>query len=878
MLSYDSLKEIFSKDPKKYYEVEFFQQEGFERRKCPICKKHFWSTGKESCGDSSCEPYSFFKEGGNVDYIETWKRFERFFKDSGHTSIPRYPVICRWREDLYFTIASIVDFMRLEHGVVHFEYPANPLIVPQTCLRFNDIPSVGVTGRHMTSFIMGGQHAFGSEGYWKDRCLDLNFHYLTDVLGVPKDQLTYIEDVWAMPDLSSFGPCMESFAGGLELANSVFMQYRKSGENDFKELDLRVIDVGWGFDRLAWYSAGTPTVYDVAYGPVVGKLIDSAGIRYDRGVFADYAKLSGKLGDGYHSSIGLDYTMENLAKDMGMPLHEIEKSVMPMQGLYAVTDHARTLLFAVADGGIPSNVGGGFNLRVILRRALAHIRKNNFNFSLVDVAEEHAKYLRPMFPELAESMDEFGDIVAVEEKRYASTSDRARRIVAEAVTKSPIIPKEKYVLFYESYGITPEFVKEVAMELGTNIEVPSGIYEELTDKHVFGKIEEEKPIEVPPLPPTVALYYQDYRTEGKGRVLYVKDNMVILDETPFYPEGGGQVADTGVMRMGEEEYVVKDAQKVGGVIIHILDREPALREGDIVECSVDKERRMQLRQHHTATHIIAAAARAVLGNHVWQAGAHKSPEKAHLDITHFERLTQDQLESIERIANDIVSRNIPVVMTEMSRGEAEAKYGFSLYQGGPPPGKIVRVLQIPGVDYELCAGTHLDSTGQAGVIKIIKEERIQDGINRLEYVAGKAALEYIEKQDRLLTQIASTLSISKDGTPQAVEKFFKEWKEKDKIIEKLVELYAGSLPEKEEIEQFITLPADILRTMAIRLSGRLANSFILFYNSENFVVCAAGKNSKHDAAAMIKKLTEKYGGNGGGSKTIATAKLERSPR
>jgi alanyl-tRNA synthetase len=878
-LTKDSLRQIFSKDPSKYYKVEFFVQEGFTRKRCPSCGKYFWSIDKETCGDSTCEKYSFFKKPPiKADYIEEWKKFENFFVSEGHTSIPRYPVICRWRDDLHFTIASIVDFMRLEKGVVSFEYPANPLVVPQPCLRFPDIESVGVTGRHMTSFIMAGQHSFGNEGYWKDRCLELNYKYLTQVLGVDKHDLTYVEDVWAMPDLSSFGPCMESFSGGLELVNSVFMQYRKTGENDFKELDLRVIDVGWGFDRLVWFKAGTPTAYDVAYGPVVNYMFSQSGVKYDYDLFSRYSELSGRLGDSSKEA-GITYTIENLKKDLGIVQKELDEIIYPIQAHYAIADHTRTLLFAVADGGIPSNVGGGYNLRVILRRAFSFIDKYNLNLDLVDIAEKHASYLRPMFPELAESLEEYDAIIKVERERYNSTVTKARKIVADIVTKGPIT-KEKMMTLYESNGVSPELVREVGKELKVNIEIPEGFYEELTNRHIFAKEQKDKPIEIPALPQTVTLYYTENNLECTARVLYTKGNHLVLDQTVFYPESGGQVADHGViMDSSGTEYHVVDAQKVKGVIIHILDKEPRLMEGDVVRCKVDKDRRRQLTQHHTSTHIIAAAARAVLGKHVWQAGAHKDVDKAHLDITHYERITQEQLDSIERIANEIVERSIPLDIKEMARGEAEAKYGFQLYQGGAPPGKIVRVVSIPGVDTELCGGTHLSNTAEAGLIKIIKEERIQDGVNRITFAAGRAALDYIKKQEKILNDLSSLLSVPKEELSSSVSRIFQEWKEKDKSISKLEEMIAEYLAKKQkpdqavnEIEMSLQLPNDIIRTIANKVISLNPRSLLVLYNNE-FIVVAAGKDSGYNANQVLQSIFQKKPGKGGGSALIATGKF-----
>ena len=200
MLDKKTLIEKFRKTPDKYWKVDLFKDKGFERRKCTTCDKYFWTLDPErkTCGDPPCENYGFI--GNTVtkvkwDYVQTWKAFEKFFMSKGHASVPRYPVIDRWRPDLYFTIASIQDFQRLEKGNMVFEYPANPLVVPQVCLRFPDIQNVGVTGRHHTSFVMSGQHAFGhpNNGYFKDRCLELNFEFLNRVMGIPEKELTYVE-------------------------------------------------------------------------------------------------------------------------------------------------------------------------------------------------------------------------------------------------------------------------------------------------------------------------------------------------------------------------------------------------------------------------------------------------------------------------------------------------------------------------------------------------------------------------------------------------------------------------------------------------------------------------------------------------------------
>ena len=319
------LREEFATNYEKYYKIPFFEKYGFKRMLCTSCKRHFWSIGKsDTCGDASCEPYSFFKKNWKSgDYIGMWKKFEKFFKENGHTSIARYPVIARWRPDLYFTIASIVDFMRLEQGKVVWEYPANPLIVPQVCLRFPDIPNVGITGRHHTSFIMAGQHSFvdGKKGaYWKNECIEYNFRFLTEVLKIPKEELRYKEDVWAMPDLSSFGPCIETFARGVELVNSVFSEYTKDA-GGVRELDMKVIDVGWGFERLVWYDSGAPTSYDASLGYAVEWMVKKSGIKYDRELHLKYAAVAGSL--DFDDVQDLHAAKKEVAKKIGASVEEL---------------------------------------------------------------------------------------------------------------------------------------------------------------------------------------------------------------------------------------------------------------------------------------------------------------------------------------------------------------------------------------------------------------------------------------------------------------------------------------------------------------------------------------------------------------------------
>ena len=261
------LQERFSSEYEKYYDVDLFKRKGFVRKQCPNCGKHFWTLRPERklCDDSTCSPYTFIGDPPTkkrLDYIQAWDVVEKFFVKNGHTSVPRYPVVARWRPDLFFTVASIVDFQRIEDGKVVFELPTNPLVVPQMCLRFNDIPSVGVSGKHGTSFIMIGQTAIANkQGYWKDRCIDLDFELLTKEFGIPEQEVSFVESVWV--GAGAFGYSLEYFVRGLEAGNAVFTAYEGDPSN-YTELAEKVVDMGAGLERLSWITTGTPTYYDTS--------------------------------------------------------------------------------------------------------------------------------------------------------------------------------------------------------------------------------------------------------------------------------------------------------------------------------------------------------------------------------------------------------------------------------------------------------------------------------------------------------------------------------------------------------------------------------------------------------------------------------------
>lgn len=864
----------FQKEYEKYWKVELFEKEGFIRKQCPKCGKFFWSlTDRETCPDSSCQSYEFIGNpptSRKMSYVETWKEIEKFFVANNHTSIRRYPVVSRWRPDLFFTVASIIDFQRIEKGAVEFELPANPLIVPQVCLRFSDIPNIGITGRHYSSFVMVGQHAVANErGYWKDKCIELDFKLVNKVFGIPKEEIVFVEDAWI--GYGAFGFSLEYYVRGLELGNAVFTQFL-GDLNCYKEMDERIIDMGAGLERFTWITQGTPTSYDAVFGSVVGKMITEAGLEYDRELFLKYAKLSGSLDADVATDMGT--VRRSIAKLLGVSVEKLESSIAPLEAIYAVCDHARTLAYAITDGALPSNAGGGYNLRVVLRRALSFIEKFNFPFKLIDVMEMNCRELQPLFPELLENLPHMQKIIEVEEGRYSSTIKKSRRIVADILGQGKSFTSEQLAKLYETHGITPELIEKVARDEKIEVKIPSDFYDALTRNHIIQK--EEKPrFDATSLPETKLVYYEEpEKLEHDSKVVAVREGAVVLDATIFYPEGGGQVADWGTI----DGVKVLDVQKVAGVVFHIVEKAD-FQEGKRVHLKVDKERREALMRHHTATHILNYACRQTLGKHVWQAGARKEKERAHLDITHYEKLSAEQMKEIELLANRVVLDDRKVRITNMPRAEAERKYGFTIYQGGASPGRVVRIVEIEGIDAEACGGLHVPNTGKVGAIKIIKEERIQDGVSRIEFVAGEEAVKYVEQEEGIIKQLSEKLRVPPEQLPSTGERFFAEWKERGKMLEELeeriAELEAERLINEAKdgvVRKVLNVKRELLEKIALAVVDKDITAVLA--NRENDVVAVTPEDSGKDASKLLAELYSKFGGAGGGSKTFARGKTK----
>ncbi|MCP4760567.1 MAG: alanine--tRNA ligase [archaeon] len=795
MLSDKEQKKVFKKDasanPEKYYPVEVLNEKGFIRKKCS-CKTYFWTTDSDRlvCGDPGCsggfQVVDNNPSKNQLTFVEVWKKIIEILEPRGYKPINRYPCVARWNPTTEFTMASIAAF---QPYVITGESapPAKKLIIPQFCLRFGDISNVGITGSHCTGFVMVGQHVFVSPDEWvqSDYFRDI-YDFLVEGVGLSKDEFVIHEDAWAGG--GSYGPCMEFFSRGVELFNQVYTMFEQTPEGD-RELKLKVLDMGLGQERVAWFSQGTPNMYEAIFPRVLEKLREKTQIKLDFELYNRFSRYSAYLNIDEVDDI--DEAWENVAKELNMNVKDLKDKIWPMAGIYSIAEHSRALLFAITDGKLPSNVGGGYNLRAIFRRAVSFADQFNWDINLSEVCKWHAKELFDIFPSVSDHLEEVEDVLNAEYRKYDAAKKKARQIVKRIIKKEEIT--EKILLkLYDENGINPEMVIEAAAKLGKKVVKPDDFYNKVVmlheQKEQIHQTHKELDVEiVDKIPDTIIDYYDDYlKLKTKAIVQYIKDVQiegkrywaVITDKTIAYPTSGGQLHDIGKINNIEFNRVVKQ----GSYIIHLVVEKPTFGVGDQITIDIDEDWRKQLAAHHTATHVINAAASEVLGQHINQASAKKTYEKAHLDITHYDSLNDEQIKEIENKANEMISENIKLNSFLLPRSDAEQKYGMRLYQGGAVPGKYIRVVEIPGRDVEACGGTHMHSTGEIDGIKIIKSQKIQDGIVRLTFTGGKAVSRLEENNKKILEKISKILNVNIEEIPDRINELL----EKRKLVQKSI--------------------------------------------------------------------------------------------
>ena len=745
------------------------------------------------------------------------EKYLAFFESKGHLRLPSFPLVPINDKSLLLINSGMAPMKKYFTG--EEEPPCHRVTTCQKCIRTPDLERVGHTARHGTFFEMLGNFSFGD--YFKEQAIPWAWEFLTETLEIPADLLwpsIYEEDdeayrIWVdkvgvnpahvvrLGKADNFwehgtgpcGPCSEIYfdrgekygCGSpdckpgcdcdryMEIWNNVFSQFNNMGDGTYTELKQKNIDTGMGLERLACVMQGVDNMFEV---DSIRKVLDAvcaiAGKTYGRDAATDIS-------------------------------------------IRVVTDHIRSAMFMISDGVIPSNEGRGYVLRRILRRACRHGKLLGINRSfLPELCEIAIGESDRAYPELDEKRGYILKVIAMEEERFDATVDAGLSILSGMIedakkTGEKQLSGEDVFRLYDTFGFPIDLTREIAGEAGLTLD--DAKFDELMKAQKVRAREARANISgwsnatgsfIKGLDKTVFTGYE--KLEDEGRVLAIlADGMnadeisegecsVILDRTPFYGEGGGQVGDTGTLTVGKTVLNVTDTKKSDGVYIHLCTvADGILKKGDTVTAAVDAHRRMAIMRNHSACHLLQSALRRVLGSHVEQAGSYVSDTVCRFDFTHFAAMTPDELAQVEALVNADIFAAQPGSMTEMPIDEAKKLGAMALF--GEKYGKTVRVVRMGEHSIELCGGTHLDNTAKIGMFKILSEASVAAGVRRIEAVTGEGILTLLAEKDTLLRGAAKALKAQKVADiPQRAAQVLSELSAAKKEIDGLNAKLAGS--------------------------------------------------------------------------------------
>ena len=927
--------------------IPFWDDSGHLRKQCIVTNLNFWSRDdkRTTCGDSTEDPYTFignpliqgFPMKGKKLKDKMRQTFLDYFNQRGHKIIAPYPVIARWRDDIHLTIASIADFQpHVTSGKV--PPPANPLVISQPCIRLTDVAAVGRSGRHLSTFEMMAHHAFNTPKennvvYWIDQCVRYCDEMLIETFGISPKDITYVENPWSGG--GNAGPALEVIVGGLELATLVFMNLEEHEDGDiiikdlkYKEMNLQIIDTGYGLERFCWAAAGTPNIYEAIYPEIVNwlkeifgydKLIQSLDIDVDLNLLlAEISRLSGILNIDVGTDV--DYLYETLISrihDSGyeISIDELKKITEPLSSIYAIPDHMHAICNMLGDGLIPSNSKAGYLVRMLTRRVCRMKDNLGISINLSNLADKHLDYYLDT-DSFVQSKEGIMEILNLEEKKYYEMIRKGKAAVNTALQGidklESQVPDEILFRLSEERGINPEMAISIANDLGwKEISVRVGFAadmaarNDLITKEASKSKNKEKQVKKFLVKQTSLDYYEDTKATKfdaeiidvmklpkldtnsftfSNEVAEIPQYIIILDRTLFYPEGGGQLGDQGVLKQGNSEVKVLDTKISGDVVLHFTNS--SLEIGQ-VKGQVDWERRKQLMDHHTAIHVVGGATRELLGPHIWQAGSNKGALYARIDVTHHSRINRNLLNNIEDKANEIISSNLLIEKLVLTRAEADSKFGFDIYQGGPPKHDQIRIIKIGDFDVQACGGTHHDNLGEIDEVRIVRTSQVQDGVERLQIVAGETAREYARMQEQILNETSELLGVSHQDLPKTVSRFFEEWKMQQKRIEDLegeiIRLRTSGNSNEAIIvdgvryvimevtgdsKQMMSMLSELTRnpedpTLAI-IGSRDAGGKLIVAMTENSLA-----SERHNAVKILNLISKFIEGGGGGTPSFA---------
>jgi alanyl-tRNA synthetase len=832
--------------------------------------------------------------------------FLEFFRKNGHTVVPSSSLVPGNDPTLLFTNAGMVQFKDVFLGKDTRSY--SRAASAQRCVRaggkHNDLENVGYTARHHTFFEMLGNFSFGD--YFKREAIHFAWNYITGTLGIPKERLwttVYREDdeaqriwteeiridptrctrmgeksnFWSMGETGPCGPCSEIFydhgpdvPGGppgspdeegdryVEIWNLVFMQYDRSADGVLVPLPKPSVDTGMGLERVAAVMQGVHSNYD---------------IDLFKALIREAAEITG-------------------TRDLDSP------------SLRVIADHIRACTFLIIDGVVPSNEGRGYVLRRIIRRAIRHGYKlgqtQPFFYKLVPtLVREMGDY----YTELVQGEGRAAEILAQEESRFAETLATGMALLDAETAKltSSVIPGETVFRLYDTYGFPVDLTADVARERGYTID-QQGFDAAMAAQRDRGRSASKFGVA---LKDSVKLSgktgFSGYdRLTGAGRITALifdgavvdtlsvgQEGQVVLDETPFYAEGGGQMGDSGTLSGASARFAVRDTQKIGASFAHIGALESGtLRVGDELQARVDGERRTAIALNHSATHLLHAALRAVLGKHVQQKGSLVAPDRLRFDFSHTQAVAADDLRKIEEMVNRAIRRNDPAQTRVMALDDAVAAGAMSLF--GEKYESDVRVLSFGDFSMELCGGTHVERTGDIGLFKIISETGVAAGVRRIEALTGQAAYEWVVRLDQVMRDIAGALRGSREDVDEKVRELVDRSKRLEKEIQqlrsKLATGQSGDVSAQAKAVGGVKVlavqvegaDAKALRDSVDQLKQKLGSSVVVLATvQDGKVVLVAGVSA--DLVAQLKAgdiagaVAAQVGGRGGGRADFAQA-------
>lgn len=845
---------------------------------------------------------------------ELREKFLSFFETKGCLRLPSFPLVPKDDNSLLLINSGMAPMKKYFTGEI--TPPRKRVTTCQKCIRTPDIERVGITARHGTFFEMLGNFSFGD--YFKHEATAWAWEFFTEVLKMPAEKLyvsiyqdddeaykIWTEEVGVDPShmvrlgkednfwehgSGPCGPCSEIYFDRgdekgcgkpdchvgcecdrfVEVWNLVFTQFENDGKGNYTPLDHPNIDTGMGLERLACVMQGVDNLFLVDTIQNIMKLISQiTGVEYGRDDKSDIS-------------------------------------------LRVITDHIRSTTFMIGDGVMPSNEGKGYVLRRLLRRASRHGRllgyKEPFLYKVCDTV---IKENLTAYPELKEKQEFITKVIRVEEESFEKTIDQGFRMLQDIIDKGDIntLSGEDAFKLNDTFGFPIDLTREILEEKGINVDVER-FHDLLKEQKARSRNARKNAgadawisdsTDLSDIAKTEFLGYDDLKIDAKVMAI-VKDGerienagegesaIIVLDRTPFYAESGGQVGDTGVITGGNFTADVDNTTKdSNGVYLHACTITSGMVSvGDTVDATVDDERRDDITRNHTAAHLLQAALREVLGNHVQQAGQLVTDSYFRFDFTHFEALTAEELIKVENLVNAKILDGISVVTKEMPIEEAKKLGAMALF--GEKYGDVVRVVSVDDFSVEFCGGTHVKNTSNLGLFKIRQEGSVASGVRRIEAITGIGVLEYINRANAAIVSVCEALKINNpkqlvEGVQKASELIKSQQKEIDELNKKLAVAQIDDLFTGTEVENGVRIVtgkidsanADVLRAMCERARDTAPKSVVVLAAvNDGKVTFAAScgieaRQLGANAGKIVKSAAQMAGGNGGGKPDMAMA-------